>query len=206
MANKNDRPNLYQRLRDVMLDVKAINKESKKVNGQYTFVSHDSVAKALHDPLAKHGVVMLPTVSELKQDGNRTTAKVDVTFVNIDNPEEKTTVTYWGYGIDNQDKGVGKAISYAVKYCLLKTFCLETGDDVEKDTQEYKPDTSTVTPEEVQLIHEKCKGNPEALGYIKNTAGGNLEKLERSRLVGVIKWLEDPNNKFFKRQEETVAV
>lgn len=200
MANKNESPNIYQRICEIMKDVRYIQKQDKAKN-LYTFVSHDSVAKALHDPLAKHGVVMLPSVSELKQDGNRTTAKVDVTFVNADNPSETFVVTHWGYGIDNQDKGVGKAISYAVKYCLLKTFCLETGDDVEKDNQEFKPDTSMITPEEIQLITEKCRGNSEALGYIKNTAGGNLEKLERSRLTGVIKWLDDPNNKFFKKQE-----
>lgn len=136
--SKTENKNIYQRLRDIMLDVKAINKESKKINGQYTYVSHDSVAKALHDPMAKAGVVMIPTIAELSQDGNRTAAKVDISFVNVDNPQDQLTVTYWGYGIDGQDKGIGKAVSYAVKYCLLKTFCLETGDDVEKDNIEHK--------------------------------------------------------------------
>lgn len=139
--------NLHQRLRNVMLDVKAINKENKKVNNQYTFVSHDSVAKALHDPLANHGIVILPSVTELEQDGNRTRAKVDISFVNIDDPKDLITLTYWGYGIDSQDKGIGKAISYAVKYCLLKTFCLETGDDVEKDNIDHKPKSLEIISE-----------------------------------------------------------
>lgn len=197
---KENTKNIYQRIRDIMCEVKGINKESKKVNNQYTFVSHDAVAKALHDPLTRHGVVMLPNVTELTQSGNRTCAKVEVKFVNVDNPEESVTVTYWGYGIDPQDKGVGKAISYAVKYCLLKTFCLETGDDVEKDSIDFKADTSIVTLEEVQLIREKCNGNKEALQYLEQNSGG-LEKLERSRLVGVLKWIENPENKFFKQKE-----
>jgi len=132
--------NLFQKINVIMTEVEAIQKEDKKVNGQYTFVSHDAVARALHLPMAKHGVVMMPSVVEMTQDGNRTVAKIDVTFVNSDSPEEKFVVTYYGYGIDTQDKGPGKAISYAVKYALLKTFCLETGDDIEKDNIDYKPE------------------------------------------------------------------
>ncbi len=134
--------NLMQRLSGIMKDVKAVNKEDKKVNNQYKFVSHDAVVRVLHDPLVKHGVMMIPDVVELKQDGNRTIAMVHVKFVNIDDPKDMIVTTYWGYGIDSQDKGVGKAISYAVKYCLLKTFCLETGDDVERDNMDYKADAS----------------------------------------------------------------
>jgi hypothetical protein len=48
-------------------------------------------------------------------------------------------VSFFGYGIDNQDKGPGKAMSYAVKYAMLKTFCLETGDDPEKDDIPHLP-------------------------------------------------------------------
>lgn len=195
MAQQNDQKNIYQRLRDVMLEVKGINKESKKVNNQYTFVSHDAVARALHDPLAKNGIMMVPTVTELRQEGNRTVAKIDVSFVNIDNPEDRISVTYWGYGIDNQDKGIGKAISYAVKYCLLKTFCLETGDDVEKDNIDYQENKQ----EYIERILEKCTQSQEALDYINKSTGGNLEKLELKRLVGIVNWLEDPNNKFFKQ-------
>lgn len=131
--------NIYQRLNQVMKQVKAIQKEDKKVNNQYTFVSHDAVAAALHDPMVEAGIMMVPTIAELTQDGNRTAAKVQVDFVNIDDSADRVTVTYWGYGVDPSDKGIGKAVSYAVKYALLKVFCLETGDDVEKHNLEYKP-------------------------------------------------------------------
>jgi hypothetical protein len=59
-------------------------------------------------------------------------------FINADCPEEKIESFYYGYGIDTQDKGIGKAISYAVKYALLKQFCLETGDDPERDMIDKK--------------------------------------------------------------------
>jgi hypothetical protein len=47
-----------------------------------------------------------------------------------------------GYGVDPQDKGPGKAISYGVKYALLKVLGLETGDDpdeVQDNRADFKP-------------------------------------------------------------------
>lgn len=131
--------NIFQRINEVMKEVEAVQKESKKVNNMYTFVSHDAVTKALHMPMVRAGIVMVTDVAELTRDGNKTTAKMYLTFVNIDEPSDRFTVTSYGDGIDPQDKGIGKAVSYAVKYGLLKTFCLETGDDVEKDSIEYEP-------------------------------------------------------------------
>ena len=126
-------------MNQVMMDVEGVQKESKKVNGQYTFVSHDGVDKALHMPMARAGIMMLPTIEELTQDGNRTRVMMGISFINIDNPEDKCYIRSAGDGIDPQDKGIGKAVYYAVKYGLLKAFCLETGDDVEKDQFEHKP-------------------------------------------------------------------
>jgi ERF superfamily len=131
--------NIYQRINAVMKEVKYVQKEDKKVNGQYRFVSHDQVAAALHDPMATNGIVMIPSIAELTQDGNRTVVKMDIAFVNMDKPEDRFSIIQYGYGIDQQDKGVGKAVSYAVKYALLKQFCLETGDDVEKSDIPYTP-------------------------------------------------------------------
>jgi hypothetical protein len=54
-------------------------------------------------------------------------------FQNIDEPTDKMVVESAGFGIDDQDKGPGKAISYAVKYAYLKALCLESGDDPDED-------------------------------------------------------------------------
>ena len=159
--------NLYQRMLAIMADVRYIQKSDKKVNNQYSFVTHDSVTKALHDPLVTHGVLVIPTVREMRQDGNRTVAVVDVTFVNVDSPDQTLQVTYTGYGIDTQDKGPGKAVSYAVKYALLKVFCLETGDDPERDTVEYNP--GKIAQEHVltliEMIGEDAELKRKVLGF-----------------------------------------
>lgn len=131
--------NIYQRMNLVMKDVERINKDGINAHQKYKFVSHDKVMGVLHKPLADHGIMVTPTVKEVRQDGNRTTVFMEIKFVNIDNSDDYIMVHYPGYGIDTQDKGIGKAVSYAFKCCLLKIFCLEAGEDVERDNIEYVP-------------------------------------------------------------------
>lgn len=123
-----------------MGDLSYIQKGSKTVNGQYRFASHDQVTAAVHPYLVKHGVVVIPSLEEITQEGNRTQAKMMVTFVNVDQPSDQLTVRYPGYGVDSGDKGPGKAMSYAMKYAYMKVFCLETGDDPDNDANAcYEP-------------------------------------------------------------------
>lgn len=123
-----------------MEEVSYIQKSDKKVNNQYTFVSHDAVSAVLHPLLVKHGIAVIPRVSSWGQDGNRTSADVVIDFVNADKPEDKVEVPCFGFGIDPQDKGPGKAVSYATKYAMLKVFVLETGDDPERDMIDHVGD------------------------------------------------------------------
>ncbi len=124
----------------MMSELDYVAKGDKTVNGQYRFVSHDQVTAKIHPMLVKYGIVILPTVEEMSQEGNRTFAKIVISFVNVDNPTDNFSLRYCGQGIDQGDKGPGKAISYAVKYALLKTFCLETGDDPDNDANaSYEP-------------------------------------------------------------------
>jgi hypothetical protein len=130
---------IFQRILAVMAEVSYVQKEDKKVNNQYTFVSHDAVIAKLRPALIKHGIVVVPTVVDAKQEGNTTVCQYRVTFVNVDNPQDAVTIDTLGYGVDPQDKGPGKAMSYAYKYAMLKLFCLETGDDPEKDSINREP-------------------------------------------------------------------
>ena len=123
-----------------MSELDYVAKGDTKVNGQYRFVSHDAVTAKIHPLLVKYGVTIISTVEEMTQEANRTVVKLLLTFVNVDCPSDQFTVRYTGYGIDPSDKGPGKAISYAYKYALLKTFCLETGDDPDNDAKSlYEP-------------------------------------------------------------------
>ncbi len=110
-------------------------KVETKSGGQYTydFISHDDVTLAVKQACQKHGILVWPTVTSHSKDGNRTELNVRVVFINVDNPDEAISTEAVGYGVDNTDKGPGKAYSYAVKNALLKAFQLNSADDIELD-------------------------------------------------------------------------
>lgn len=122
------KPNIAQRINAAMADVDYIQKE-KKPGMNYSIVSHDAVTAKVRPILQKHGVVYYPRNMQVEQNGNRTQATFDVRFENIDDRSDFIDVATFGYGADPQDKGPGKAMSYGVKYALLKVLGLETGDD-----------------------------------------------------------------------------
>jgi|GEM_PF-2063464 len=144
--------NIYQRMLAIMGELKYIQKGDKQVNGQYRFVGHDAVTAKCHDMFVKHGVYCLPDVREWRQDNNRTEVTMDMTFVNVDQPNDKMVIRVFGFGVDNQDKGPGKAVSYAYKYGLLKAFALETGDDAEKDSIDHITDLEVAIKEHRETI------------------------------------------------------
>jgi hypothetical protein len=123
-----DSKNVHQRLAAAMAEVDYIQKE-KKQGMNYTIVSHDAVTAKVRPVLLKNGIVYYPVRCEHIHNGNRAECAMTVRFVNIDAPTDFFDVPSFGYGIDTQDKGPGKAMSYAVKYALLKALGLETGDD-----------------------------------------------------------------------------
>lgn len=130
--------NIHQRLAEVMNDVTYIQKERKQ-GMNYTIVSHDAVTAKVRPALLKAGIVYYPVRCDYSHNGNRAECAMTVRFVNIDAPTDFFDVPTFGYGIDPQDKGPGKAMSYAVKYALLKALGLETGDDPDLDSIDHTP-------------------------------------------------------------------
>lgn len=140
-----DKLNVHQRLAAAMEDVSYIQKERKQ-GMNYTIVSHDAVTAKVRPVLLKHGIVYYPVRCEHLHNGNRAECSLTVRFVNIDDPEDHFDVPTFGYGIDPQDKGPGKAMSYAVKYALLKALGLETGDDPDTESVDYSERDAHVPP------------------------------------------------------------
>ena len=139
--------NIFERLNAVQQEVSYIQKEQKS-GMRYSIVSHDAVTKKVRPAMVKHGVVYWPNEIYYRQNGNRTEAHIIVRFQSVNSEKSDfIDVSSLGYGIDQQDKGPGKAISYAVKYALLKVLGLETGDDPDLDQDtEFKPDPKKTEP------------------------------------------------------------
>ncbi|UCF13209.1 MAG: ERF family protein [Thermoplasmatales archaeon] len=184
--------NLHQRLHAIMKDIKYIQKDldvNITANKTYKGISHDAVTKEIRSALVNHRVLAIPSVIDTKEVdyttkdkyGNeklstRTKVVIEVNFINIDNPEDYLKVCAFGYGLDSQDKGPGKAVSYAVKYALLKTFSLETGDDPENDIDDIQ------LSEAIKKVQDFF-GTPDLIEAMKKTT--KLE--ERAKLIKIAK-------------------
>ncbi len=143
--SENGKPNIYQRLNAIMQEIGYVQKDKKNSFMNFKYVSHDAVTSALRPFLVTHGVVVICDIvqhdvkeiatgkSDKPDRAYMTSVTAQVSFCNIDNPEDRIVVHSIGQGIDKNDLGPGKAVSYAYKYALLKTLALETGDDPEND-------------------------------------------------------------------------
>lgn len=138
-------PNIHQRVNAVMQDVPYVQKVQRKTGLQYTFVNRDAVVAKLRVAMVKHGITYYPNVLNFTESGNRITATVVHTYTNSDHPEDCIVFSTVGYGIDSQDKGPGKAVTYAEKLAHLKLFMIEAGDEDECEhyDEPHNPDAPT---------------------------------------------------------------
>ena len=154
---KDDEPirTLAQRLSAIMADIPYVKKRPKE-GLPYPFVAHDDVAAALQPLFVKHGVICLPSVVERQQNGNRCEALVRLRYISTDIPSDTLAVEVFAHGVDNQDKGPGKALSYAVKMGLLKTFMIPTGEkDIEQDQIEHSPADPALVRQALDLLNAR---------------------------------------------------
>lgn len=151
--------NIYQRVNAVRRSIGYIRKD-KAVStggGSYLAVTHDAVTALLHNALVENGIIVtVYLVSSAMKDTGSTTAKgvsfmryegtYDISFVNEEDPADRIVSRIESHAIDNGDKAPGKAISYAVKYAMLKLFSLETGEDEEGRAEMIAPKKETNKP------------------------------------------------------------
>lgn len=200
--------NIHQRLAKAMEAVTYIQKE-KKQGMRYSIVSHDAVTAKVRPALLENGIVYYPIQTNASQTGNRTEAVMVIRFTNIDDPKDYFDVQSFGYGIDDQDKGPGKAMSYAVKYALLKTLGLETGDDPDLDqTVEFRPDHRS---EQQKSSYSLKKDNPGRWGEIEKHIRGSKsvaelverkEELRDEAKTWPPAWREAFNDMYIQMQNE----
>jgi hypothetical protein len=137
--------NIYQRINNVMKAVQYVQKDSSISGGgaNYKAVSHDQVVSVIRQELVNNGIVIFPNQISgefiIKRDLSATppvkmglySGTYEISFVNIDNSEDRVVATITAHANDNGDKAPGKSASYATKTAMLKVFSLETGENDE---------------------------------------------------------------------------
>ena len=135
--------NIYQKINEVMKNIEYLTKDDKVEFGttKYKAISEEKVTTAVRDQLVKQGIVIIPVEQEStnkelirteKSVNMLTSVHVKYRIQNIDDVNDFIEVESNGTGVDTQDKGVGKAMTYAYKYMLLRIFAIPTGEDPDK--------------------------------------------------------------------------
>ena len=139
---------VYEKIQQVMGSVNYLNKDGFVETGKgkgYKALTDEKVLGAVRPALVSAGLVILPVKMEQQRtdeqvkayDGSTKTNRitdVSVTYriINVEDPKDYVEVVSAGTGVDTQDKGIGKAMTYAKKYAILNIFLIPSGEDTDQ--------------------------------------------------------------------------
>jgi hypothetical protein len=134
--------NLRQKLAEARRRIGYVQKRGHNERSNYTYVTAADIAGTIGDLLAELGVVVVPRLESISYEsaagrGDPTRmARVVMayTFADVDSGE-RLVAKVAGQGLDPGDKAPCKAMTGALKYALLQSFLLATGDDPEGDVR-----------------------------------------------------------------------
>ncbi len=138
--------NLHQKLIEVRKAVPYLQKENEGY--QFKFVSSSQTLGAVRGVMDDVGVLLVPRVTGIEVRDHATSKGgheyftclvMEFTWVNAENPEDTIVCPWYGQGLDSGEKGVGKAMTYAEKFFILKFFNIATDQDDPDAFQEKKP-------------------------------------------------------------------
>ena len=144
-----EKKNIAKAIIKVMAAVKGMEKTSQVGSGSssYSGTKDQDVKEVFNEQLAKNGLCIMPidieentqidrweevdqwsksTPKAMKQKQSVFT-KVKVKYLLLHESGESIELCGYGHGVDPQDKGAGKATTYALKNCLLYTFLTPVG-------------------------------------------------------------------------------
>lgn len=192
--------NITQAILNVMGDVKEIEKTMKigDGNNSYKGVPDEAVKKIIGASMQSNGLVLIPvsiqptTKIERWEESTQYGAKqkqsvfteVLTKYLLMHTSGESIEIQGYGHGVDSQDKGAGKATTYALKYAMLYTFLVPTTkiDDTDKDHSDNisvppSANKSIPTKDNRKWLNKDTDEWQAAIKYLNE--GGNITNVEK---------------------------
>lgn len=192
--------NIAKAIQAVMAEVKGIEKSMTigSGNSAYKGVPDQEVKKIIGESMVKHGLCILPIGIEPKTQIDRweeeaydnyqkknvikqkqsVFTEVITKYLLLHDSGESIELMGYGHGIDSQDKGAGKATTYALKYSLLYTFLVPTGKI--DDADNTHSDTLPVPVKEVKAPAKPALTPAQFEAMIKTIQDGNVETVKQA--------------------------
>lgn len=138
-----DRPaGIYGKLAQLMGLIPMVQKKGRNDFHGYNFAKESDLVEVVRPLLSVYGIFFHWTIIERRQGGvilregareSRTEILIRFKFIDGVSGVATEPQELWADGDDPIDKGIYKAMTGAVKYALMKTFLIATGDDPEAD-------------------------------------------------------------------------
>jgi len=153
--------NLREKFAEVRRRLDYVQKRGHNERHNYSYVTAADLAGSVGDILAELGVVVIPQLQSISTEPPRNSSEriarivMNYRFVDARSGEE-LTVRVAGEGADAGDKAPYKAMTGALKYALLQSFLLATGDDPEDERADSRTALGServITPEQVRELH-----------------------------------------------------
>lgn len=158
---------LYVKMAQIMGEINRLPKTATNTHFKYQYTPDVVVYDECRRLLAEKGIAFFASMIGVEQTFSMKTnangqsvgewhSLAHFEFVLVDSESGETKTCAWSAEAnDGQDKGVNKCATAALKYWLLKTFIISTGDDPEADVptkaksstaRQPKPSTPVVPP------------------------------------------------------------
>lgn len=186
--------NIYKKMSLITNELSTVAKNLEVGYGKssYKAVGEADVLKAIKPLEEKYGIYSFPyereivdtgVIESIDSNGNSRKQfferiKTTYRFVNIDEINEFIDITSYGDGLDSGDKSVGKAMTYADKYALMKAYKIITGDDPDQQQSEdlvsYKKTEKKASEKQIKILLDTYKDD----NLTKLLKVNNIEKIE----------------------------
>ena len=159
---------LYKKLLEVQKKVIGLGKDKKSFG--YDYVTGSKVLEHIKPILNEHGILLKQEVMSVEKERINYKAKsgeksemlysVYQKFTWIDTDTgEKDENTFFSSGMNDWEKGLGSALTYAERYFLLKYFHIATDEDDIDNTARKNNDLVSLDPIIKELKKEELKIN-----------------------------------------------
>lgn len=183
-----------------LIEIRKVCAYLKKENAgyQFKFVSSSQTIGALRSKMDELGVLLVPKIlthavkdHETKKGDHEffTELEIEYTWINAEDANDRLTVTWYGQGIDSGEKGVGKALTYAEKYFLLKFFQIATDKD-DPDSYQQKNGSDHVSdssPKTSGKKSEKPRAETKPKEDPKKEEPKDVLKEKRLKIMSILK-------------------
>lgn len=207
--------NIYEKMSKVTSELSAVAKNLSVGEGRssYKAAGEADVLAAVKPIEAKYGIYSYPcsrkvidtdvmtttsTYNGNTKETNKLFLRIEVVyrFVNIEKPDEYIDITSYGDGVDTQDKAVGKAMTYADKYALMKAYKIITGEDPDQYKSEeghFASIDSLASTQEKQMLIDLCNQFGVDVNDLLKEVGvnGKMTKAQHGQALIILKKIEE---------------